>query len=300
MSTGFNFDPRQHKPATEGRELFAEGWYLGYIKASNANRNQAGTGGMLALDIFVQQGGGEEGETYLHNLNCWNPNQQAVEIAFRDLSAICWVVGKGQEIISQVGQAKDMAVPSLHNIPFYFRVTVDPRKDRQTRQIIPGQFQNQIRGYRDQYGRTPDQIMAGAPQQQPPELAVPVGTQGTTINQGAPSLPPAPPTATGMPGAAAPMPTAQPAPMAAQPGAFTPGAPPAPPPAAPQPPAMPPGYAPAPVAPAPQPMPAPAAAAPAFPGAAPTTPAAPAAPTQAGGWTPGAPPGQPNFAPPGT
>jgi hypothetical protein len=288
-----NFDPRQHKPTREGMDLWGEGWYLGYISKSNTEQNNAKTGGMLQLTIQVQQGGGREGEEYANNLNLWNPSPQAVEIAFGDLSAICWVTGHGATPIDDVSNVKDMAVPQLHNVPFYFRVIVTPRKDKNTKQVIPDQFNNNVRGYRDQWGRTPDQIMANAPQQQPPELA----TAGGTPAASAPSLPPAPPHAAGMPGASVP------------PGMPTGAAP------TPQPPQTMAPPAPVPVAPAPAPQ-----VAPPMPGAAPApvhaptpqhfTPAAPVAPAPAAaphpqaappaqGWQPGQPPGAPSFVPPG-
>jgi hypothetical protein len=268
---GFNFNPGAYEPMSESAfELFGNGWYKGYISTTNSAGNQAGTGGFIVAEYRVLEGGGMEGKDYVNRFNLWNPNAQAVQIAHRELAAVAWVVGKGTEAVSDVSIAKDMALAVYHNVPFYFLVDTVPQKDRNTKAIIPGKFQNQVRGYRDQWGRTPEQVMANAPQQALPELA------GAASHDAGPSLPPAPPIATppGAPAPSAPAYVAPPAAPAPQPAAGF-----APPPAA----------APAPAAPAPVAPPA-APQPPGIPHAGPTAPAAPQPPAGTAGWTPGQPP----------
>lgn len=68
------------------------GWYTAIITESEWKETRAGTGRYLALTIEIAEG------TYANrkiwaNLNLDNPNEKAVEIAQRDLSAICRAVG---------------------------------------------------------------------------------------------------------------------------------------------------------------------------------------------------------------
>lgn len=202
-------------------EPLPTGQYPVIITNSAEKPTKAGTGSYIELEMTVQ-GGEHNGRKVFDRLNIKNPNQTAVDIAYATLSAICHVTG--------VMQLQDTA--QLHGRPFIAVVKKVPRNDQ------PGNFSNEVNGYKDVNGNDPG-------------------------HAGAVSAPSA------QPGWAAPQ---QPAPQAApthQPQHYAPQqapqqiptqyAPPAPAPAAPTPPqwAAPAQQAPAP-APAPMPAPAPA------------------------------------------
>jgi hypothetical protein len=81
------FDATQHNP-----ELQAQGMPVGkypvLIKTSGARANQSGTGGLLFIGLEIMDGP-HKGVTGQITLNIWNQNDQAKEIAGRQLSAIC-------------------------------------------------------------------------------------------------------------------------------------------------------------------------------------------------------------------
>lgn len=163
-----------------------------------------------------------QGRKIPYRLNLYNENPQTVEIAYRQLSAVCHVTA----------QFNIQDTRQLHNIPFI--ATIGPQKDNPT-------YSN-VFGVKDLSGNTPGK--AGQPGQPIPATAPPVAA--------APAPAWAPPVAAAP---AAPQPWAPPAaqpwqpPVAAAPAAPTPAVWQAPTPAAPPQPA--PAWAPAPGAPTP-------------------------------------------------
>lgn len=105
------------------------GKYLAMIVSSVRERTKAGTGELLKLEFAIVDGEFKERKLFAR-LNLWNPSEQAVQIALRELSAICHAVGKLQ-------------VPDtvhLHNIPLTITVAVDPP-------TADGKIYNSITGY---------------------------------------------------------------------------------------------------------------------------------------------------------
>ena len=97
------------------------------------------------FDMQVQEGD-FKGKMIIERLNCKNDNQQAVDIAYGTLSAICHVAG-----VEQIGNSS----AELHNRPFKVNVIKQPRSDDPTKE------ENRIRGYLDMAGNPPK---AGSPQ----------------------------------------------------------------------------------------------------------------------------------------
>lgn len=97
---------------------------------------------------FVQQilDGEFKGRKLTDRLNCKNPNQQAVDIAYGTLSAICYV--------TNVFPLNNSA--ELHGKPFKINVVKVPRNDDPTRMT------NEIRGYLNLDGSEPGKAAAAA------------------------------------------------------------------------------------------------------------------------------------------
>lgn len=119
-----NFDATQVAP----REDFSPipvGEYVVQITDSDVNPTKAGTGHRLELTFEVIDGE-FKGRKVFEGLNIDNPNPKAVEIAQRDLSAICHAVGKLQVSDSQ----------ELHYKPLVVRVDIEQRDGYSPRNVI--------------------------------------------------------------------------------------------------------------------------------------------------------------------
>ena len=91
VQLGQNFDASQVDPVGEYAPL-PDGDYNVMITASDYKETKSGNGHYVSLQMEVQ-GGEYHGRALWENLNIDNPNQQAVDIAYRTLSAICHAVG---------------------------------------------------------------------------------------------------------------------------------------------------------------------------------------------------------------
>lgn len=218
-----NFDASQVAPSV-APEAKPAGWYPCMMTASEMKPTKDASGAFLECELTILAPPEYAGQKFFDRLNLQNSNPQAVEIAFKTLSAICHATG--------VIQVADSAV--LHNRPLQVKVNLRPAgvgADGKQHDAT-----NEVKGYKALDG------------------AVPQAAQ-------APVIPPPPPPAYAAPAYAPP---AAPAPVAAAPAWAPPPAPPAAPPAPPAAPvyAPPPAAAVAPVAPPPA-APAPVAQAPA-------------------------------------
>lgn len=103
------FDATQVDPAGISSQLPVSGpeGYNVIISASEMKENKDKTGGYLELTLQVIDGE-HKGETGAYRLNLYHTSAKAVEIAYRQLSAICHAVG-----VFQVADSTQ-----LHNIPF--------------------------------------------------------------------------------------------------------------------------------------------------------------------------------------
>ena len=123
------FDARVHNPSDD-YELVPPGHYTVLIEDSEMRVTQNGLGQYLWLKMLIT-GSDHAGRYLFLNLNLVNANDKAVEIANRDLSAICHAVGK-----LQVQDSLE-----LHNIHFRVKVTQKKRKDS-------NDVENVIRGFK--------------------------------------------------------------------------------------------------------------------------------------------------------
>ena len=142
----FNFDATQVAPST-GYEPLPEGWYNVAVSESEIKPTKDKEGAYLQLTAKVLDGP-QMGKVVFIRLNVQNKNQQAVDIAYAELSSICHVTG-----VYHVQESTQ-----LHNIPFQLRVIVKPGDNGPM---------NEVKGYKDAQGNDPGKAGAGATQGQP-------------------------------------------------------------------------------------------------------------------------------------
>lgn len=109
------FNAQQYDP-TQGVGSLPIGKHPVIVESSEVKANKANDGGYLQLNLRIIDGP-QQGTTGAYRLNLYHTNQQTVEIAHRQLSAICHVIG--------VFQVNDSS--QLHNLPFL--VEVGPQKN---------------------------------------------------------------------------------------------------------------------------------------------------------------------------
>ena len=128
MATLNGFNANDVDPAIDFEPIPA-GKYLAIIAASEMKPTKSGNGSYLELQFQVIEGE-YKGRLLWSRLNLDNPNQQAVQIARAELSAVCRAVG--------VMQPKDSV--ELHNLPLLVTVKCKKREDT-------GEMTNEIKGY---------------------------------------------------------------------------------------------------------------------------------------------------------
>ena len=109
------FNAQQYDP-TQGVGSLPIGKHPVIVESSEVKANKANDGGYLQLNLRIIDGP-QQGTTGAYRLNLYHSNQQTVEIAHRQLSAICHVIG--------VFQVTDSS--QLHNLPFL--IEVGPQKN---------------------------------------------------------------------------------------------------------------------------------------------------------------------------
>lgn len=121
-----NFDANQVEPAS-GREPLPAGRYLVVISDSTLKPTRNGQGQYLEFEYQVLAGE-HKGRRLWSRHNLHHPSEQAVEIARKELSAICRAIG--------VLTPRDSA--ELHNLPLTVTVKLAPRNDtgEQTNEIV--------------------------------------------------------------------------------------------------------------------------------------------------------------------
>lgn len=145
------FNAQQYDP-TQGVGSLPIGKHPVIVESSEVKANKANDGGYLQLNLRIIDGP-QQGTTGAYRLNLYHSNQQTVEIAHRQLSAICHVIG--------VFQVTDSS--QLHNLPFL--IEVGPQKNDPQYTEVKKVF--------DMNGNEPGKAGAGAaaaqPQQQQPQ-----------------------------------------------------------------------------------------------------------------------------------
>ena len=192
------------------QDVIPVGWYPMTITASENKETSKKNGSLLALEFTVIDGQ-YKGRKFFSNLNLVNPNAQAVEIAYAELSAICHATGI--MIVEDRSQ--------LHNIPFDVKVGM-----RKPDPAYPDPA-NEIKGYRRLEGAgaanatgAPPALPAAIP---PSAMAAPATVMpwatAETVDPAAAAPAPvakvAPPVVPPVVAAPAPVPTPAPAPVSA-------------------------------------------------------------------------------------
>ena len=146
------FDPTQ---STGGLPI---GKHPVIVDSSEVKPNKENNGGYLQLNLKIIDGP-QQGTVGAYRLNLYHSNQQTVEIAHRQLSAVCHVTG--------VFMLQDSA--QLHNIPFI--VEVGPQKNdaqyTEVKKVFDIQGNEPGKAGHGQAAAQPAQAPAGFAPQQP-------------------------------------------------------------------------------------------------------------------------------------
>lgn len=161
------FNAQQYDP-TQGVGSLPIGKHPVIVESSEVKANKANDGGYLQLNLRIIDGP-QQGTTGAYRLNLYHSKQQTVEIAHRQLSAICHVIG--------VFQVTDSS--QLHNLPFLIEVGPQRNDPQYT----------EVKKVFDMNGNEPGKAGAGAPaaqpQQQQPQGGAGFGQQPQGQNGGA-------------------------------------------------------------------------------------------------------------------
>ncbi len=149
--SGYNFNAESIEPNTSYEPIPA-GWYTAIISSSEMKATRDGYGEYLSLTLQVIEGQ-YENRLVFARLNLKNANDKAVDIARKDLAAIC----------RAVGVMSPQASEELHDIPLMIKVKV---------RAASGDYEasNDIGGYKAVEGAnlTPAPKAASKPQTPPP------------------------------------------------------------------------------------------------------------------------------------
>ena len=149
--SSYNFNAEEIEPSSSFDPIPA-GWYTAIISNSEMKATRDGYGEYLSLTLQVIEGQ-YENRLVFARLNLKNANDKAVDIARKDLAAIC----------RAVGVMSPQASEELHDIPLMIKVKVRPAS---------GDYEasNDIGGYKAVEGAnlTPAPKAASKPQTPPP------------------------------------------------------------------------------------------------------------------------------------
>ena len=149
--SSYNFNAEEIEPSSSFDPIPA-GWYKAIISNSEMKPTRDGYGEYLSLTLQVVEGQ-YENRLVFARLNLKNANDKAVDIARKDLAAIC----------RAVGVMSPQASEQLHDIPLMIKVKV---------RAASGDYEasNDIGGYKAVEGAnlTPAPKAASKPQTPPP------------------------------------------------------------------------------------------------------------------------------------
>jgi hypothetical protein len=198
-----NFDATQVAPDQGIGDPLPSGWYNVQIDESEMKPTQDGTGSYLKLRFSVMDGQYANRKLW-EQLNLRNNNAQTVEIAQKQLSAICHAVGVLKPAKSE----------ELHAKPFKVKVGQKPAKDGYdagNRIMAYKNINEQVDTAGGDAGaaafgagapQAPAGFTAGAPASTPPAQPWAQGAAATAATpDAAPPAPPAPPAAPAAPAA---------------------------------------------------------------------------------------------------
>lgn len=132
-------------PPSDSFDPILAGWYTGIIEEAELKPTSAGTGSYIALKVKVQ-GPTNTGRIVFANITYSNPNEKAIEIGHRQISAICHALG--------VMNLTDTNM--LCGRPLQFKVKIKPAE---------GQYEarNEITGWKAVDGAAPAVAAPAAP-----------------------------------------------------------------------------------------------------------------------------------------
>lgn len=171
----FVFDARTVTPSV-GFEPWPDGWYKFRVLRTNCKTTSAGDGGYLQCDVECLEGP-NQGKINFLRFNIINKNEQTMDIARKQLSALCHVTGVFNIQANPQGP-DDNHCPMLHNIPFQGRATLSDNKTG-----------NNFQAFKDINGNEPGKAGSGAQQPQifqPQQQQPPMQPQGSWPQQGQP------------------------------------------------------------------------------------------------------------------
>ena len=143
------FNAQQYDP-TQGGGNLPVGRHPLIIESSEVKANKANDGGYLQLNLKLIDGP-QMGATGAYRLNLYHSNPQTAEIAHRQLSAICHVIGVFNVQDSQ----------QLHNIPFIAEVGLQKGEEAAQKGYT------EVKKVFDINGNEPGKAGQGAPAAQP-------------------------------------------------------------------------------------------------------------------------------------
>ena len=147
------FNAQQFDP-TQGGGSLPVGRHPVIIESSEVKANKANDGGYLQLNLKLIEGP-QMGTTGAYRLNLYHSNPQTAEIAHRQLSAICHVIG--------VFNVQDSA--QMHNIPFIIEVGFQKGHEPGSNPEAKGY--TEVKKVFDINGNEPGKAGQGAPAAQP-------------------------------------------------------------------------------------------------------------------------------------
>lgn len=191
------FDARTVEPASFAPPPPLADYHV-RITESEGKATKDNTGGLLELWLEILDPGPQQGRKIRYGLNLYNVSQQAIDIAYRQLSALCHVTGQFNVTDSR----------QLHNIPFI--ATIGPQVNNPT-------YSN-VFGVKDINGNVPGKSAAAPAPAAPP--VTPAAAPAWAPPAAATATPAwTPPGAPAQPAAPAPPVWGQPAQPAAAPAA---------------------------------------------------------------------------------
>ena len=143
------FNAQQYDP-TQGGGSLPVGRHPVIVESSEVKANKANDGGYLQLNLKLIDGP-QMGTTGAYRLNLYHSNPQTAEIAHRQLSAICHVIGVFNVQDSQ----------QLHNIPFIVEVGLQKGEEAAQKGYT------EVKKVFDINGNEPGKAGQGAPAAQP-------------------------------------------------------------------------------------------------------------------------------------
>ena len=149
------FNAQQYDP-TQGGGSLPVGRHPVVIESSEVKANKANDGGYLQLNLKLIDGP-QMGTTGAYRLNLYHSNPQTAEIAHRQLSAICHVIGVFNVQDSQ----------QLHNIPFIVEVGLQKGEEAAQKGYTEVKKVFDING--NEPGKAGQGATAAQPQQQQPQ-----------------------------------------------------------------------------------------------------------------------------------